>query len=53
MTTETAAPQHESDADVSERLAAPLDLLLDAPTALGSPEHPPLTPAPGTYVCDR
>jgi hypothetical protein len=23
MTTETAAPQHESDADVSERLAAP------------------------------
>jgi polyhydroxyalkanoate synthase subunit PhaC len=36
MTTETAGPQHESDADISERLAAPLDLLLtDSALGLG------------------
>jgi polyhydroxyalkanoate synthase subunit PhaC len=36
MTTETAGPQHESDAEVSERLAASLDLLLtDSALRLG------------------
>lgn len=36
MTTETAGTRHESDAEVSERLAAPLDLLLtDSALGLG------------------
>jgi hypothetical protein len=37
MTTETAAPHHESVADVSERLAAPLDLLLTMSANASSP----------------